>query len=268
MPTATATSAPTSPPASGTTCSITRDRGFAETMWPVVEQGHRLRARLQLRAARSLGRRSPCGSRAGCAADRLREHLPQHPVRAGAGGLHRRSAARVGGRRRPARSRDRAIIPRRSSTKDRDVDGVVLPGARRCAARRRRPRSRIDERWDDFVVPGLGIRCVDDRPWVTGAETCELVMALDAIGDSARAHEQFAAMHHLREARRILLDRTGFRRRQALAGGAHHVDGCGDDPRRRRAVVGRPRAAASSAGPTCRAASRASIDCACATSDR
>src|SRR6185436_2138805 len=25
------------------------------------------------------------------------------------------------------------------------------------------------------------------------------VMALDAIGDSARAHEQFAAMHHLRE---------------------------------------------------------------------
>ena len=35
---------------------------------------------------------------------------------------------------------------------------------------------------------------------MTGAETCELVMALDAIGDSARAHEQFAAMHHLREA--------------------------------------------------------------------
>jgi hypothetical protein len=60
-------------------------------------------------------------------------------------------------------------------------------------------RQRINERWDDFVVPGLGIRCVDDRPWVTGAETCELVMALDAIGDSASAHAQFAAMHHLRE---------------------------------------------------------------------
>ena len=71
----------------------------------------------------------------------------------------------------------------------------VLGGALRGDA----ARSRIDERWDDFVVPGLGIRCVDDRPWVTGAETCELVMALDAIGDSARAHEQFAAMHHLRE---------------------------------------------------------------------
>lgn len=60
-------------------------------------------------------------------------------------------------------------------------------------------QARIDERWEDFVVPGLGVRCVDDRPWVTGAETCEFVMALDAIGDRARAHEQFAAMHHLRE---------------------------------------------------------------------
>ena len=71
----------------------------------------------------------------------------------------------------------------------------VLGGALRGAA----ARTRIDERWDDFVVPGLGIRCVDDRPWVTGAETCELVLALDAIGQTARAHEQFAAMHHLRE---------------------------------------------------------------------
>ncbi len=85
--------------------------------------------------------------------------------------------------------------------------------------------ARIDERWDDFVVPDLGIRCVDDRPWVTGAETCELVMALDAMGDSARAHEQFAAMHHLREAGRLLLDRPGVCRWQAVAGRAHHVDG-------------------------------------------
>ena len=37
----------------------------------------------------------------------------------------------------------------------------------------------IESRWDVFVEPGLGIRCVDTNPWVTGAETCELVMALD-----------------------------------------------------------------------------------------
>ena len=45
----------------------------------------------------------------------------------------------------------------------------------------------LNSRWDEFVVPGRGIRCVSDRPWVTAAETCELVIALDAIGDTARA---------------------------------------------------------------------------------
>ena len=57
----------------------------------------------------------------------------------------------------------------------------------------------VEERWDRFVVPGLGIKCVEQNSWVTGAETCELVMSLDAIGDHTRAVEQFAAMQHLRE---------------------------------------------------------------------
>ena len=60
-------------------------------------------------------------------------------------------------------------------------------------------RARIAERWREFVVDGLGIRCVSDRPWVTGAETCELVMALDALGERHRALRQFAAMQHLRD---------------------------------------------------------------------
>ncbi|MFI5952689.1 prenyltransferase [Cryptosporangium sp. NPDC051539] len=58
--------------------------------------------------------------------------------------------------------------------------------------------ARLAARWDDFVVPGLGIRCVSDQPWVTGAETCELVLALDAIGRKDDALEQLAAMQHLR----------------------------------------------------------------------
>jgi hypothetical protein len=45
----------------------------------------------------------------------------------------------------------------------------------------------LEGKWDEFVVDGLGIRCVNNRPWVTGAETCELVMSLDAIGDHERA---------------------------------------------------------------------------------
>ena len=55
----------------------------------------------------------------------------------------------------------------------------------------------LASRWDTFVVEGLGIRCVDTNPWVTGAETCELVMALAAIGDD-RAEQLFADVQHLR----------------------------------------------------------------------
>ena len=60
-------------------------------------------------------------------------------------------------------------------------------------------RARLDSGWADFVVPGLGVRCVSDEPWVTGAETCELVMALDAAGDRARALEVFGEVQHLRD---------------------------------------------------------------------
>ena len=59
--------------------------------------------------------------------------------------------------------------------------------------------ARIAARWDDFVVGEIGIRCVADRPWVTGAETCELVLALDALGDPERALRLLANMQHLRE---------------------------------------------------------------------
>ena len=56
---------------------------------------------------------------------------------------------------------------------------------------------RLAAGWDTFVVNGLGCRCVSDQPWVTGAETCELVMALHALGDP-RARELFEMMQHLR----------------------------------------------------------------------
>ncbi len=59
-------------------------------------------------------------------------------------------------------------------------------------------RDRIDTRWDEFVVEGLGVRCVSDRPWVTAAETCELVLALDAIGDRDRATTLFDWVQFLR----------------------------------------------------------------------
>src|SRR3954453_8017367 len=70
----------------------------------------------------------------------------------------------------------------------------VLGGAVRGAA----GSALIESRWDDFVVPGLGARCVDTNPWVTGAETCELVLALHALGDRPRALSLLRDMQDLR----------------------------------------------------------------------
>ena len=67
------------------------------------------------------------------------------------------------------------------------------------ALRGDRARERISLRWSDFVVDGLGIRCVDDHHWVTGAETCELVLTLDALGERESAVALFASMQHLRD---------------------------------------------------------------------
>jgi hypothetical protein len=71
----------------------------------------------------------------------------------------------------------------------------VLGGAVRGAA----AADRLAARWDEFVAPGVGVRCVSDQPWVTGAETCELALALDAIGDRSAALELFAVIQHLRD---------------------------------------------------------------------
>jgi hypothetical protein len=59
-------------------------------------------------------------------------------------------------------------------------------------------KERIERDWDRFVVPGLGVRCVSDRPWVTGGESAELALALWAIGESTRAVEILRAIQHLR----------------------------------------------------------------------
>jgi hypothetical protein len=59
--------------------------------------------------------------------------------------------------------------------------------------------ARLAAGWDGFMVPGLGVRCVSDQPWVTGAESCELVLALDAVGDRGRAVELLRDIQHLRD---------------------------------------------------------------------
>jgi hypothetical protein len=57
---------------------------------------------------------------------------------------------------------------------------------------------RLSSGWDTFVVPGLGVRCVSDEPWVTVAETCELVMSLEACGQRTLARTMFQTAARLR----------------------------------------------------------------------
>jgi hypothetical protein len=58
--------------------------------------------------------------------------------------------------------------------------------------------ARLNSRWNQFVERGLGCRCVQEEPWVTVAESCELVMALLAAGDHARAVEVYSWLHQWR----------------------------------------------------------------------
>ncbi len=69
------------------------------------------------------------------------------------------------------------------------LSGVLTP---------REARERIAERWDEFIEDGMGCRCVSDEPWVTVAESCELVMALLAAGDHARAVQLYSWLHQWR----------------------------------------------------------------------
>jgi len=48
-------------------------------------------------------------------------------------------------------------------------------------------RNHLRSHWDRFVMEGLGVRCVEDEPWVTAAETAECALAHAAVGDCETA---------------------------------------------------------------------------------
>jgi hypothetical protein len=176
---------------------VTGDEQFAAAMWPVVRRA--IGFVLDLRAPRGeiVWERTARGTPAryallaGCAsihqslrcAAALAEHLgePQPEWELAADQLGHVIACH------PEAFADKSMFSM-------DWYYPVLAGPVRGAA----ARARLDARWDEFVEPEAGVRCVSDQPWVTGAETCELVMALDAVGDRARAIGLYAAVQHLR----------------------------------------------------------------------
>ena len=97
----------------------------------------------------------------------------------------------------------------------------VLSGALTAA----QETARLAARWDDFVIDGFGCRCVADEPWVTVAESAELVMALLAHGDRAQSRATARLARPVPRRKRRLLDGHAGRTESLLAGRAAGLDG-------------------------------------------
>lgn len=175
----------------------TGDTGFLQSLWPVVEAAVGFVLGLQTRRGEILWARhadgtpwsfalltgsSSIGHSLGCAL----------------------AIARRLGHQRPRWQRARtklaqvvAEVPDAFAPKDRwamDWYYPVLAGLVVDEAARRR----LAAGWDRFVLPGAGVRCVHDRPWVTTAETSECAIAHLAAGSDVRALELFTWAQALR----------------------------------------------------------------------
>ena len=178
---------------------LTGDRGFVESLWPTIEPAIDFVLRLQRPGGEIIWSMDPDGTLGRyalltgsssivfslrCAiaiAELLGHERPEWELAAG------RLAHAV------AHNYDTAFEPKTRWAMDWYYP--VLCGAMAGEA----GRLRIAERWDEFVMPEVGVRCVSDRPWVTAAETAECVMALDAVGLVDDAHTLLAWTRHLRD---------------------------------------------------------------------
>ncbi|MCH1512952.1 MAG: hypothetical protein L7S58_05255 [Acidimicrobiales bacterium] len=59
--------------------------------------------------------------------------------------------------------------------------------------------SHLSAKTSEFEIAGKGIRCVSDRPWITTAETCECAMAYLAVGDRTHAIDLFSKIQEYRD---------------------------------------------------------------------
>lgn len=180
---------------------ITRDRDFLEEMWPVVNKAIGFVLSLQTEhgdihwAVSADGEAREDALLTGCSS--IYKSLEcAHNIAVTLGHDHRRwlrARQRLGEaiRHKPER------FDRTWESKARysmDWFYPVLSGA----LSPRESRARLAARWPEFVEEGLGCRCVADEPWVTVAESCELVMALLAAGDHARAVQLYSWLHQWR----------------------------------------------------------------------
>jgi hypothetical protein len=175
----------------------TRDETFLQRMWPVVVAAVEFVLRLQLPGGQIGWKRDADGTPVGealltgsssvhhalrCALAMAEHRQEPQPDWELALGLLGHAV-----RRHPERFLDQG---RYSMDWYYPVLGGALRGEEALA--------RIDEGWDRFVVPGLGVRCVLPNPWVTGGESAELALALWALGERDRARQILEWVRHLR----------------------------------------------------------------------
>jgi hypothetical protein len=169
---------------------LTRDQGFVETMWPVVERAVDFVLDLQRPRGEIIWARHAdgtpwsfallTGSSSICLSLRcaiaLAEHLgherPDWELSAG------RLASVIA-------HQPEAFAPKHRWAMDwyYPVLTGVVGGAE--------GRSRLSDRAGTFILEGMGVRCVSDRPWITVAETCECALAHLGVGDRSNAEELF-----------------------------------------------------------------------------
>lgn len=182
---------------------LSADEGFIETMWPVVERAIDFVLDLQTPRGEILWARHTdgtpwsfallTGSSSICHSLRCAIAIAEHLG-------HERpdwelSAARLAA---VIRAHCAGDLPDAFAPKHRwamDWYYPVLAGVLTGEA----GRARLEGRRDTFLVEGLGVRCVSDRPWITAAETCECLLAYLSLGDATTAHQLFAWAQGLRD---------------------------------------------------------------------
>jgi hypothetical protein len=177
---------------------LTRDRGFLEALWPVVDRAIGFVLDLQTERGEILWARHADGTPWSFALLTGSSSIC-HSLRCAA------AVAAELGHERPhwmeAASRLAHVIrtePDAFAPKHRwamDWYYPVLGGA----LRGEEGRARLASRHAAFVMEGKGVRCVSDRPWVTVAETCECAMAYLAAGERDTALTLFGWAQQHRE---------------------------------------------------------------------
>ena len=175
----------------------TADDDLLARLWPAVEAAVEFALGLQLPsgaiswACDSRGRGWPRGLLAGSSAVHLSLRCAVH-VGAVLGHFRPRWVAAANRLAQAIRHQPEAFEPKHRWAMDwyYPVLGGALVGD---AA-----EARLGRRWEEFVVPGQGVRCVADRPWVTAAETCELAMALVQLDKWSQAAGLVEWAQHLR----------------------------------------------------------------------